>query len=147
MGARVAVRRLLRHDGCMEKREASELSKRVAEQLRIDQARRGWTAKHVARTTGIHYNSINRMLNGQTEINVRELFLITEAIGTDAHTILTATEEAMPEGHVREMLVSEAPSNVTHIRKNGDWDSVLESDEDVAAHVDPEADEDEPGPA
>lgn len=125
----------------MEKREASDLSKRVAEQLRIDQARRGWTARHVARATGIHYNSVIRMLNGKTEINVRELFLITEAIGTDAHTILTATEDAMPDGLVRGMLVSEESSNVTSIHET-DWDSYQGA---KAADYDAEAETDEAG--
>lgn len=125
---------------CMEKREASDLSKRVAEQLRVDQARRGWTAKHVARSTGIHYNSVSRMLNGQAEINVRDLFLITEAIGTDPHAILAATEEAMPDDLVRGMLVSDVPANVTRIHET-DWDSYKGA---KAADYDAEAETDEP---
>lgn len=123
----------------VDKREASDLSKRVAAELKADQARRGWTARDVERNSPMSYTTIGRLLNGKTEISVADLFVICEAVGADAHEIIAEAERHMPAGYLKR-LVSPAPSNVTTLHER-DWDTY---EGRKAADYDPEAETDEP---
>jgi transcriptional regulator with XRE-family HTH domain len=125
--------------GTVEKREASDLSKRVAAELKADQGRRGWTARDLERKSPMSYTTIGRLLNGKTEISVEDLFVICEAIGADVHAIVKEAESHMPEGYL-ERLVSPAPDNVTPLHER-DWDTY---EGRKAADDDAEAETDEP---
>lgn len=69
-------------------REASDLSKRVAAELRAARARLGFQWTDVEKATGISHSSMQRYLAGDVDIRVDKLMLICEATGLDVAQVL-----------------------------------------------------------
>ena len=105
-------------------RQASDLSKRVAIELRNARNRLGFLWADVEKTTGISHATMQRMLNGQVDIPINRLMLICEAIGVPATRIIEEATRHMPDGYIRDMLasppVSPAPRSVSPIQET-DW--------------------------
>lgn len=114
----------------VENREASDLSRRVAAELKAAQARGRWTWTAVEEATGIPHRTMQRMLNGQVDIPVAKLMLICEAAGISVTDVIDEATRHMPDGYLRNLLtcntesseVSEGTSNVVSIRST-DWDT------------------------
>lgn len=107
-------------------REASDLSKRVAAELRAAQARRKFTWTSIEEATGIPHITMYRMLSGKVDIPVAKLMLICEAAGLSVTDILDDAARHMPANYMQSLLVypdvSEGSDNVTDIRDT-DWDA------------------------
>jgi transcriptional regulator with XRE-family HTH domain len=123
----------------VDKREASDLSRRVVAELKADQARRGWTLKDIQRGTGMAYRTLNRLFANERDMTIAELIKITDAVDLDAKTILDEADRQAPGGSLRN-LVSQAADNVTALHET-DWDTY---EGRKAATNDEEASEDEP---
>lgn len=126
-------------------REASDLSKRVAAELRAARARLGFTWTDIEAATGISHSSMQRYLAGDVDIRVDKLMLICEAAGLDVAEILEdATRHAPYELH--DLLtdqrapgdVSEGDATVTNI-EGTNWNQYSGK---KAADIDDEVQED-----
>lgn len=110
-------------------RQASDLSKRVAAELRAAQARHRFSWGDVEKATGITHVTMWRMLQGQTDISVAKLMLICEATGLSVTGIL---EDAMRHApyklhdlltdHSVSPTVSDGPATVTNTQQH-DWNT------------------------
>lgn len=87
-------------------RNASDLSRRVAIELKNEQRRQGFAWTDVEEATGIAHATMTRMLNGWTDIPIHRLMLICEAIGIDAADIIREATRHMPDNYLASLLVS-----------------------------------------
>lgn len=90
----------------MVTRNASDLSRRVAIELKNVQLRRGFTWGEVEEATGITHATMMRMLNGWVDIPINRLMLICEAIGVDAADVIREATRHMPDNYLASLLVS-----------------------------------------
>lgn len=116
--------------GQME-REASDLSQRVAAELRAAQARLRFTWTAIEQATGIPNRTMSRMIKGKVDIPVAKLMLICEAAGLSVTDIIEDATRHMPY-QLHDLLTnptatasmspdaSVAPDNVTNIQQM-DW--------------------------
>jgi DNA-binding Xre family transcriptional regulator len=103
-----------------EKRTATEYSKAVANViLGLYKAKR-WNQKMLSEKTGITVSTLQRMVAGTSEINVRELSVIAAVLGTTPQEILRATLEQY--GGLERLVedVSPATTNVFNMRRRPD---------------------------
>lgn len=67
----------------------------LAEQLRMESARRNVTQSHIAKETGLSLRTVSRYLNGERSIKVSDLKRISDAIGVSAPSILEAADDSL----------------------------------------------------
>lgn len=111
-------------------RPASDLSKRVAVELKNARNRHGFLWKDIEAQTGIAHATLSRMLNGETDIPVSRLMLICAAAGISAAGIIDEATRHMPDGYLQDLLtpdvtypaVSSASATVPPIHET-DWES------------------------
>ena len=110
----------------VEKREASDLSKRVAVELKNAQNRHGFVWTDVEEATGIAHTTMWRMLNGKVDIPINRLMLICEAAGIEATDVIAEATRHMPDGYLRSLLsypnVSPAAGTVAETPLTGEGD-------------------------
>lgn len=125
-------------------RKASDLSRRVAIELKNAQRRHGFTWTSIEEVTGITHATMQRMLNAQTDIPINRLMLICEAAGLSVTDIIDEATRHMPDNYLRSLLtypdVSPAADNVV-MTKPTDWNGYKGK---KAADVDHEVLEDPP---
>lgn len=105
-------------------REASDLSRRVAIELKNAQHRLGFKWTQIEEATGITHTTMTRMLNAKSDIPINRLMLICEAAGLDAADIITEATRHMPDNYLASLLVSPGPVSedaATVTRMSTNW--------------------------
>lgn len=108
-------------------REASDLSKRVADELRAARARLGFKWTDIENATGIPHSTMQRYLAGEVDMRVDKLMLICEAAGLDVAQVLEDAAKHAPyklndllTDHRVSPDTSQAPHRVKNIQQR-DW--------------------------
>ena len=90
-------------------RPASDVSKRVADELKAARIRHGFTWTDVEEHAGIAHSTMMRMLSGETDIPISRLLLICAAAGISASQIIEDAIRHMPEGYLQDRLSAARP--------------------------------------
>lgn len=108
-------------------RKASDLSRRVAIELKNAQRRKEFTWTAIEEATGITHATMMRMINGQTDIPINRLMLICEAAGISVTEVIEDATRHAPyklhdllTDHSVSPTVSDGPASVTSIQQQ-DW--------------------------
>lgn len=76
----------------LPQRSGGPSPERVAEEIRVQMARRQVKQSELTRRTGIKQATLSRRLSGDEELKVAELLVIAAALGVNASEILGAAE-------------------------------------------------------
>lgn len=104
-------------------RKASDLSRRVAIELKNAQRRIGFTWTQIEEATGISHATMTRMLNARVDIPINRLMLICEAAGLDAADIISEATRHMPDNYLASLLAPvSAPTPKVSPIQSRTWD-------------------------
>lgn len=108
----------------------------------------GSSVRALADKTGIHYSTVNRILNGERELSLENFLLLCDALRVDPAWVVKEAERRLQSEVAMNADIpaepSVSPSNVTSIRPDSDVDDWDNYGGSKAAGYDAEADEDEP---
>jgi transcriptional regulator with XRE-family HTH domain len=126
--------------------KTEDINQALAAELRAAKGAAKLSVRVLVERSGLATATLNRMLNGERDIKVSQLYLLADALGVSpVQLVERAVERArgMEAATTDEQRVSSAPSNVTPLRPSTaeDLDKYAGP---RAAYRDEEADTDEP---
>lgn len=122
-----------------------DINQALAAEIRAAKGAAKLPVRVLVERSGIATATLNRILNGEREIKVTQMYLLADALGVaPAHLIERAVQraEGMAAAAAEEQRLSDASSNVTFLRP-GTADEIDKYAGPRAAYRDEEADTDE----